>query len=118
MGGATEKDCPKRPSDCQTLEAKKYLITPAVEAVLVPAHWVATRVPTSQAALPPSYSALTGTELPQAKKPCIYVHRVALVVSDSLFPVDCRLLGFSVREGGSLGKNTEAYWPILVAITL
>ena len=30
--------------------------------------------------------------------------------------VDCALPGFSVREGGSPGKNTGAYWPILVAI--
>ena len=31
-------------------------------------------------------------------------------------PVDCGLPGFSVRERGSPGKNTGAYWPILVAI--
>jgi len=31
-------------------------------------------------------------------------------------PVDCGLLGFSVREGGSPHKNTGAYWSILVAI--
>ena len=31
-------------------------------------------------------------------------------------PVDYGLSGFSVREGGSPGKNTVAYGPILVAI--
>ena len=31
-------------------------------------------------------------------------------------PVDCGLPGFSVREGGFPGKDTGAYWPILVAI--
>ena len=31
-------------------------------------------------------------------------------------PVNCGLPGFSVRERGSPGKNTGAYWPILVAI--
>jgi len=31
-------------------------------------------------------------------------------------PVDCGLPGFSVRERGSLGKNTGAYWPILVTL--
>ena len=31
-------------------------------------------------------------------------------------PVDCGLPGFSVREGSSPGKNTGAYWSILVAI--
>ena len=30
--------------------------------------------------------------------------------------VDCGLPGFSVREGGSPGKNIGTYWPILVAI--
>ena len=30
--------------------------------------------------------------------------------------VDCGLPGFSAREGGSPGKNTGAYWPIIVAI--
>ena len=30
-------------------------------------------------------------------------------------PVDCGLPGFSVR-GGSPGKNTGMYWPMLVAI--
>ena len=30
--------------------------------------------------------------------------------------VDCGLPGFSVREGCSPGKNTGAYWSILVAI--
>ena len=31
-------------------------------------------------------------------------------------PVDYGLSGFSVREGGSPGKNTGAYWPTLSAI--
>ena len=31
-------------------------------------------------------------------------------------PVDCSMPGFSVRNGGSPGKNIGAYWPILVAI--
>ena len=31
-------------------------------------------------------------------------------------PVDFGLPGFSVREVGSPGKKTGAYWPILVAI--
>ena len=32
-------------------------------------------------------------------------------------PIDCGLPGFSVREGGSPGKNTGVYWPILVAMS-
>ena len=31
-------------------------------------------------------------------------------------PVDCSMPGFSVRNGGSPGKNIGGYWPILVAI--
>ena len=37
-------------------------------------------------------------------------------MSNSLYPEDCGLPGFSVREGGSPGKNSGVYWPILVAI--
>ena len=52
-----------------------------------------TRIPVTQAAAPPSHSTLTEEELPQAKKKkkksCIYAHRVASVVSNSLQP--CRL---------------------------
>ena len=33
-----------------------------------------------------------------------------------LHPVDCDPPGFSVRERGSLGKNTGGYWPILVTL--
>ena len=42
-------------------------ITPAAEAAC-PCTLGAARVPTSQAAAPPSHSTLTGAELPQAKK--------------------------------------------------
>ena len=31
-------------------------------------------------------------------------------------PVDCGLPAFSVSEGGSQGKHSGAYWPILVAL--
>ena len=75
------------------------------------------------------------------KKSCTYAHRVASVVSNSLRP--CRLaylekemathssilawsnsssrLAYQVSllwGGGSPGKNTGAYWPILAAIPL
>ena len=64
------------------------------------------RVPASQAAEPPSHSTLTGAELPQAKMSYFYLHRVTLVVSDSLQP--CRLCPASLlhQGGGSPGKNT------------
>ena len=43
MGGATEKDWPKRPSDCQLQQAwnkdSDRAITPVAETVRVPAHF-------------------------------------------------------------------------------
>ena len=108
MGRATEKDWPKRPSDRQLQRGSKKdsdrAITPVAEAV---------RVPTGQAAASPSHwgRAATGK-----KKSCVYVRRVALVVSDSLRPCGLWPARLSVREGGSPGKNTGAYWPIQVAI--
>ena len=54
--------------------------------------------------------AATGKE-----KPCVYAHRVTLVVSKSLW--SCRLWPTRlICQRGSPGKNTGAYWPILVAI--
>ena len=50
------------------------------------------------------------------KKSYVCAHRVALVVSTLCDSVDCSLPAFSVRDGGSPGKNTGVYWPILVAI--
>ena len=46
------------------------------------------------------------------KKLLAYVRRVTSVVSDFSDPVDCGLPGFSVRERGSLGKNTGVYCSI------
>ena len=69
MGKATEKDWPKRPSDRQLQEARKKdsdgAITPAAEAVCVPARF--SRPVSPQAAAPPSCSTLSEAELPQAK---------------------------------------------------
>ena len=44
---------------------------------------------------------------------CAGSRRSCLTLCD---PVDCGLPGFSVREGVSPGKNTGAYWTILVSI--
>ena len=92
-------------------------ITRAVEAVCVPCTLGTASVPASQAAASPSQSTLTGAELPQGeKKGCVYAHRVASVLSDSLQP--CRLwpARLPCQRWGSPGKNTGVYWPILVAI--
>ena len=92
-------------------------ITPAAETVHVPAH------------LAPSGS-------PQAKQLC-HLHAqnshwgraatgeksLAPMRTGSLWscltlcgPVDCGLPDFSVRDRESPSMNTEAYWPILIAI--
>ena len=150
-----EKDWLKRPSDGQQQEARKKTL---IRLLLlrrrqpVSCTLVTTRVPGSQAAVPPSCSTLTGAELSQAKEVCVPVHlappgspqskqlchlHAQLSLGQSCHrqkifactragslrscptlcdPVDCGLSGFSVRRG-SPGKNTEAYWPILVAIS-
>ena len=61
----------------------------------------AARVPTSRAAAPPSGSALTGAELPQAKKKkdLVFMGTVSLWSCPTVCdPVDCGLPGLSVRE--------------------
>ena len=70
---------------------------------------------TSKVATPPSRSALTGAELPQAKKVLLYArdcfYSVRLFAASRLWPA--KLL---CQSGGSPGKTTGVYWPILVAI--
>ena len=74
-----------------------------VEAVHVPVHLAPPESLQTKQAMPPSCSTLTGVELPQAKKSCVYACRVTLVVSDSLRPCGlwpARLI--CQRGGGSL----------------
>ena len=119
IGRPMEKDWPKRPSDHQLQEARRKTdraITPVAEAVHVPAHL----------ALPESLQAKQlchlhaqlslGQSCHRQKKSCIYVHRVTLVVSDSL--QSCRLwparllcqgVGFSRQEFWSVLTNTGCH---------
>ena len=70
----------------------------------------AARVPTSQAAVPPSHSTLAGAELPQANKSCVYVLRVASVMSNSLW--HCRLwLARLLCQGGEFSR--QEHWSVL-----
>ena len=62
-------------------------------------------------------STLFGAELPQAKKKSyVYACRITSVTADSLQP--CRLWPAKLlcQRGGSSGKNTGVYGPVLVAI--
>ena len=60
--------------------------------------------------MPPSRSTLTGAELSQEKKSCIYVYRVTSVMYESLRP--CRLwpARFLFQRGGF---SKQEYWSIL-----
>ena len=68
----------------------------------------ANKVPASQAAAPPGQSTLTGEELLQTQNPCIYVCRVALVVSSYL--QSCRLVCQTSLSGGF---SRQEYWSVL-----
>ena len=50
------------------------------------------------------------------KNSCDYVHRVASVMFDSLQPGRLWPARLLCQRGGSPGKNTGAYWSILVTI--
>ena len=87
-------------------------------------HTWHSRVPTSQAAVPSSHSTLTGAELPQTRKSCIYTCRVTYVVSKSLRP--CRLWparllcqggGFSKQEYCSVLTNTGCHTLLLLLLS-
>ena len=71
----------------------------------------ANKVPASQAAAPPGQSTLTGEELLQTQNPCIYVCRVALVVSSSLLLHEPWPSGYSVS--GVLQARIVAWVSIL-----
>ena len=114
MGTATEKDWPKRPSDSQLQEALKKdpdrAITPAVKAVCVPAHQAP---PGSLQAklLGHLHAQLSlGQSCHRQKRSCIYTHRVASVVSNSLQP--CRLWPARLLCQGRVFSKQEC-WNVL-----
>ena len=123
MGGAIEKYWPKTPSDHQLQEAEKktdWAITPAVEAVRVPAHLVPPGSPQAKQLCHLHVQPSLGQSCHRGKKKksCIYAHRVALVMSDPLQPCEMWPARHLCQRGGSPGKNTGVYWPILVAIPI
>ena len=119
MGRATEEDWPKRSSYHQLQEAGKKdsdgAITPA-KAVHVPAQLALPGSPQAKQLCHLHAQLSLGQSCHRQKKSCIYAHRVTSVMSDSLRP--CRLWPARLlyQRGGSPGKNSGAYWPILVAI--
>ena len=114
-----EKDWPKRPSDCQLQEArKKTLIGPSLlwQRQSVSQHtWClqGPRKPSSCATFTlSSHWGRAATGKKSLSSRCTGSLQLCLTLCD---PVDCGLPGFCV--GGSPGKNTGVYWPILVAIS-
>ena len=116
MGGATEKDWPKRPSDHQLQEARKKdsdrTITPVVEAVRVPNTWH------HQGPCKPS-SCATFTlnshwgRAATGKKSLASMRAGSLQSHPTLCnPVDCGLPGFSVRRvlQARILKCIGQYW--------
>ena len=105
MGGATEKDWPKRPSDHQLQEAREKDSDRAIthaKAVHVPAHQhrQGPHKPSSWATFMLNSHwgrAATG------KKSLASMHTGSLWLCPTLCsPVDCGLPGFSVREAGGI----------------
>ena len=114
-GRATEKDWPKRPLTTSYKRVEKRLWSghdPCRGGSPCPCTLGAARIPTSQAAVPPSCSALTGAEMLQVKKSCVYARRFTLVMSSSLWP--CRLWHARLLYRGVLQTRTVEcigqYW--------
>ena len=93
-------------------------MTPAAEAVCVPEHLVPPGTPKAKQLHHLHAQLSLGQSCHRQKKykSCVYACRVASVQSDSLRPCRLRPARLLCQSGGSPGKNTGAYWPILVTI--
>ena len=106
-----EKDWPKRPSDHRLQEAGKKdsdrAITPAAEAVHVPAHLVLPGSPQDKQLHHLMLNSHWG-KLPQAKS-LAFMHAGSVQSCPNLCdPEDCGLPGFPVRV-----KSRQEYWSLL-----
>ena len=116
-GGATQKDWPKRLSDCQLQEAWKRTVIGHNSwggGSPCPCTLGAARVPASQAAVPPSHSTLTGAEVPQPKKAlCLCVQGLfgSVQFFATLWTMACQasLSGRRVLQARIL-EPTGQYW--------
>ena len=86
-------------------------ITLALEAVHVPAHLAPPGSLQAKQLYHLHAQLSLGQSYHKQKKSCLFAHRIASVVSDSLQP--CRLWPARLlcQGRGSPGKNTGAYWP-------
>ena len=93
-----------------------WVITPEVKEVCVPAHLALPGSPQAKH-LCHLHAQLSLGQSCHRQKSLESMHTGSLRSCLTLCnTVDCGLPGFSVREGGSPGKKTGAYWPILGAI--
>ena len=113
-----EKDWPKRPSDHQLQEAQKKTLIGLLRlwwrqpVSAHTSHHQSTCKPSSCATFMLNShwgrAAAGKKALHLCMQGCFGRVRLCNLV-------DCGLPGFSIREGGSPGRNTGVYWPILVA---
>ena len=111
------KEAPWAPATRGWKKASDQAITPAAEAVCVPAHLAPPRSPQSRQLHHLHAQPSLGQSCHRQKKmSCVHAHRISLVLSDSLRP--CRLWPARLlcQRGGSPDRNTGTYWPILVAV--
>ena len=109
---ATEKDWPKRPSDHQATKGSKKdsdrAITPAEEAVHVPAHLVPPGSPQAKQLRHLHAQLALGQSCHRQKHSRIYVHRTTSVVSDS---ATLSTLARLLWQGG--GFSRQEHWSVL-----
>ena len=91
-------------------------IPPAAEAVHVPAYLAPPESPQAKQLCHLHAQLSLGQSCHRQKMSCVYARRAALVVSNSVCPHRLWPARLLCQRGGSPGKNTGAYWPILVAI--
>ena len=91
-------------------------ITPAGEGVRVPAHLEPPWSPQDKQPCHLHAQLSLGQSCHRQERLCFYARGIASVVSDSLLPCRLWLAMLLCQSGGSPGKNTGEYWPILVAI--
>ena len=111
-----EKDWPRRPSDRQLQEAQKKTdkaIAPGAEAVCVPAHLALTGSPQAKQLWHIQTQFSWGQRCHRQKKICIYVHRVASVMSHTLRL--CRLWPARLLCQGAGWFSRQEYWRALAS---
>ena len=91
-------------------------ITPAAEPACVPEHSALPGYPQVKQLRHLHAQLSLGQSCHRQKKKSVYARRVTSALSNSLQPCGLWPARLLCQRGGSPGKNTGVYWPILVAI--